>query len=99
MACDQIQKYRLKKKTSRMKLRVSSLAYFFNTKQEGGMLKKNNILGVPKSDFQNAAEAQKSLPKLSAVEPNFPMDMERLILVSLSEKRPNKNPRDRLVQV
>ena len=45
-----------------------------------------------KSDFQNASEAQKSQPKLSAAAPNVPMNMTwaRLIMLSLSEKRPKR---------
>ena len=42
-----------------------------------------------KSDFQNAAKAEESQPKLSATGLNHPMDMtwERLILLCLTKKR------------
>ena len=44
------------------------------------------------SDFYYTAEAQNSLPKLSTAGPNFPMDMtcERLILLNLSKKQPER---------
>ena len=45
----------------------------------------NNYRVSQISDFQNAAEAQKSEPKLSASGPIFPMNMTWKLLILLSE--------------
>ena len=59
--------------------------------------------GVPKSDFKNAAEVQKSKPNLSAAGSNFPMDKTSLDSASsyLLMVRNNQKmiSRHRLVQV
>ena len=65
---------------------VEGQCIFWTESERQVFVQKSNTLlqGVPKSDFQNAVEAQKSEPILSAAGLNFRMDMTWEHVVPLS---------------